>query len=187
MAEQRLTRQALTTTADCERHCHDILAEVHREAPDERGQLGVNARPEVLMRLIETAIGTVTRPIVFPVVVMLSTSLALAFFQSFRLSIEGAYNGHVEWEPLVGLLDRFLLEQFLPIADRPLMSEEIARHDQVLRDIQSIRANHPWFHLPWYLPPPAPPVEEEAGAGEEVVEEEGGSPSKVRWSPAVTS
>ena len=159
MAEQRLTRQALTT-ADCEQHYQDILVEVHREAPNERGQLGVNARPEVLMRLIRTAIDTVTRPIEFPVRVMLSTSLALAFFQTFRLSIEGAYNGQGQWEPLVGLLDRFLLEQFLPIAYRTQMSEEIARHDQVLRDIRSIRANHPWF-----LPPPAPPVEEEAGAG----------------------
>ena len=133
-AEQRLTRQVLTT-ADCAQHCHNILVEVHQEAPDERGQLGVNALPEVLMRLSGSAIGTVTRPNEFPVWVMLSTGLILAFFQSFRVAIEGTYNGHGLWESLVGFLDCFLLEQFRPFADRPQMGKETYGHHQVLRDI----------------------------------------------------
>ena len=166
MAEQRLTRQALIT-AECEQHCQGLLAEVHRQAPNEHGQLGVNARPNILMELVQTALDTANRPAEMPVRVLLSSSLVLALFQAYRLSIEGAYNGHGLWEPLVDLLDNFFLEQFRPFAERPQMREEIEGHHQVLRDIRSIRENHPWFR-----PPPEPPVEEEAEAEEETEAEE---------------
>ena len=162
----RLTRQTLIAT-DCEQLCNSLLAEVHRQAPNEQGELGVNARPNVLMVLVQTALDTVNRPAVMPVRVLLSSSLVLVLFQAFRLAIEGAYNGNGLWEPLVDILDNFFLEGFRPFAERPQMREEIEGHQQVLRDIRSIRENHPWFR-----PPPEPPVEEEAGAGEVLVEDE---------------
>ena len=167
MAEpRRLTRQALLAE-ECEGHCNSLLAEVHRQAPNEHGQLGVNARPHVLMELVQLALDTANHPAEMPVRVLLSSSLVLALFQAYRLSIEGAYNGHGLWEPLVDLLDNFFLEQFRPFAERPQMREDIEGHHQVLRDIRSIRENHPWFR-----PPPEPPVEVEAEAGEEALEEE---------------
>ena len=107
MAEpRRLTRQALLAE-ECEGHCNSLLAEVHRQAPNEHGQLGVNARPHVLMELVQLALDTANHQAEMPVRVLLSSSLVLALFQAYRLSIEGAYNGHGLWEPLVDLLDNF--------------------------------------------------------------------------------
>ena len=100
------------------------------------------------MGLVLSALETVNRPDEMPVRVLLSTSLVLALFQAYRLAIEGAYNGHGLWEPLVALLDNFFLEQFRPFAERPQMREDIEGHHHVLRDIRTIRENHLWFRPP---------------------------------------
>ena len=118
MSERILTHKALME-ADLDQHSVELQAEVHRESI-------LSARVEVrMLRLICFAIDIVGRPAEMPVRLMLSCGLILSFFQIFRLSADGAADGHAHWEPHIALLHNFFSTQFLPLAESPRMVDDI--------------------------------------------------------------